>query len=133
MAACGGGLHGHCAGGGFWGAAWAVLQLGVGVSRGPEIFAAAVRLALEEHRDDPSWVYNSHLDFIKINQINKLRSELHRVYKKQCAKSEIDFKNAFNEVSRLPFLRFCAAHFPALLLFLLAAYGAPAYVTDRSR
>ena len=42
---------------------------------------------------------------------------------------KVDFRNAFNEVSRLAFLRFCAAHFPQLLLFLLAAYGAPAYIT----
>ena len=34
-----------------------------------------------------------------------------------------------NEVSRLAFLTFIAAHFPELLLFLLAAYGAPAYIT----
>ena len=40
---------------------------------------------------------------------------------------KVDFLNAFNEVSRLAFLRFVATHFPQLLLFLLAAYGAPAY------
>ena len=72
-------------------------QLGVGVSRGVEIFAATVRLALESN---PRWVV-----------------------------VKVDFRNAFNEVSRLAFLRFCAAHFPQLLLFLLAAYGAPAYIT----
>ena len=74
----------------------------MGVSRGTEIFAQAVRLALEDHREDPTWV-----------------------------SIKIDFKNAFNEVSRVAFLRFCAAHFPALLLFLLAAYGAPAYSTSQ--
>ena len=42
---------------------------------------------------------------------------------------KVDFRNAFNEVSRLAFLRFVAAHFPQLLLLLLAAYGAPAYIT----
>merc|ERR1712185_125693 len=31
--------------------------------------------------------------------------------------------------SRAAFLRFAAVSFPALLLFLLAAYGAPAYIT----
>ena len=87
--------------GGDFGERLGPLQLGVGVSRGPEIFAAAVRLALEEHRSEPNWV-----------------------------SIKIDFRNAFNEVSRLSFLRFCAAHFPAvLILFLLAAYGAPAYIT----
>ena len=40
-----------------------------------------------------------------------------------------DFRNAFNECSRLAFLTFVAAHFPLLALALLAAYGAPAYVT----
>ena len=40
-----------------------------------------------------------------------------------------DFRNAFNECSRLAFLTFVAAHFPLLALALLmAAYGAPAYV-----
>ena len=75
----------------------APLQLGVGVQHGPEIFASAVRLALEAH---PDWVV-----------------------------VKIDFRNAFNEVSRLAFLTFVAAYFPELLLFLLAAYGAPAYIT----
>ena len=69
----------------------------MGVSRGVEIFAAAVRLALESN---PRWVV-----------------------------VKVDFRNAFNEVSRVAFLRFCAAHFPQLLLFLLAAYGVPAYIT----
>ena len=72
-------------------------QLGVGVSRGVEIFAAAVRLAMEAH---PRWTV-----------------------------VKVDFRNAFNEVSRIAFLRFAAAHFPALIPFLLAAYGAPAYIT----
>ena len=75
----------------------APLQLGVGVPRGPEVFAAAIRLALEAH---PDWVV-----------------------------VKVDFRNAFNEVSRLAFLTFVAAHFPELLLFLLAAYAAPAYIT----
>ena len=69
----------------------------MGVSRGVEIFASTVRLALEEN---PRWVV-----------------------------VKVDFRNAFNQVSRLAFLRFVAAHFPQLLLFLLAAYGAPAYIT----
>ena len=72
-------------------------QLGVGVSRGPQIFATAVRVALEDH---PDWVA-----------------------------VKIDFRNAFNECMRTPFLSFIAAHFPLLLLFLLAAYGAPTYIT----
>jgi len=72
-------------------------QLGVGVPRGPEIFATTVRLALEAH---PDWVA-----------------------------VKADFRNAFNEVGRVVFLAFIAAHFPVLLLFLLAAYGAPAYIT----
>ena len=40
-----------------------------------------------------------------------------------------DFKNAFNEVSRIAFLIFAAQNFPALLLLLIAAYGAPSYIT----
>ena len=35
---------------------------------------------------------------------------------------KLDFKNAFNTCSRRAFLRYTARHFPALLLFLLAAY-----------
>ena len=42
---------------------------------------------------------------------------------------KLDFKNAFNMCSRAAFLRYAARHFPALLLFLLAAYGAPPYIT----
>ena len=42
---------------------------------------------------------------------------------------KLDFRNAFNMVSRVAFLRYAARHFPTLLLFLLAAYGAPAYIT----
>ena len=40
-----------------------------------------------------------------------------------------DFRNAFNECYRIAFLTYAAAHFPVLVLFLLAAYGAPAYIT----
>ena len=40
-----------------------------------------------------------------------------------------DFRNAFNEVSRTAFLRFIARNFPALLLVMLSAYGAPVYIT----
>ena len=72
-------------------------QLGVGVSRGPEIFATVMQVALQAH---PTWVV-----------------------------CKADFRNAFNECSRLAFLTFVAAHFPLLALALLAAYGAPAYVT----
>ena len=43
--------------------------------------------------------------------------------------TKVDFRNAFNEVSRSAFLLFIAVHFPALLLVLLAAYGAPTYIT----
>ena len=42
---------------------------------------------------------------------------------------KLDFCNAFNECSRRAFLRFAAEHHPELLLFLLAAYGAPSYIT----
>ena len=42
---------------------------------------------------------------------------------------KLDFRNAFNMVSRVAFLRYAARYFPTLLLFLLAAYGAPAYIT----
>ena len=73
------------------------VQLGVGLSRGPQIFALAVRLALES---SPGSVV-----------------------------CKLDFKNAFNMCSRRAFLRYTARHFPALLLFLLAAYGAPPYIT----
>ena len=40
--------------------------------------------------------------------------------------AKLDFRNAFNECSRVAFLAFAAAHFPVLLLFLCAAYGMPA-------
>jgi hypothetical protein len=73
------------------------LQLGVGVSHGPAIFALAVRLALQAH---DGWVA-----------------------------VKVDFRNAFNMCSRTAFLRFVAKHFPALILMLLAAYGAPTYIT----
>ena len=66
--------------GGEFGERLGPTQLGVGVSRGVEIFAATVRLALESN---PRWVV-----------------------------VKVDFRNAFNEVSRVALLRFCAAHFP---------------------
>ena len=59
-------------------------QLGVGVSRGPEIFATVMQVALQAH---PTWVV-----------------------------CKADFRNAFNECSRLAFLTFVAAHFPLLAL-----------------
>ena len=40
-----------------------------------------------------------------------------------------DFRNAFNEASRAAFLSFAAMHFPLLMLFLVAAYGASGYLT----
>jgi hypothetical protein len=75
------------------------LQLGVGISRGPDILALVVRLALEQNK---SWVA-----------------------------VKLDFKNAFNMVSRLSFLKYTAKHHPELLLFLLAAYGVPPYIIAR--
>ena len=42
---------------------------------------------------------------------------------------KLDFANAFNSCSRIAFLRYAAQHFPALVPFLLAAYGVPAYIT----
>ena len=42
---------------------------------------------------------------------------------------KVDFRNAFNMCSRTAFLTFAAKRFPALLLLLLAAYGAPPYIT----
>ena len=75
------------------------IQLGVGVSRGPDILALVIRLALEQNK---GWVA-----------------------------VKLDFKNAFNMVSRLSFLKYTAKHHPELLLFLLAAYGVPPYIIAR--
>ena len=42
---------------------------------------------------------------------------------------KIDFRNAFNECDRAAMLHFIARWFPEVLLFVMAAYGVPSYIT----
>ena len=78
-------------------------QLGVALASGPEIFATLIRAAGRHCRSiHTDWVARS---------------------------SKCDFRNTFNEVSRMAFLLFVAANFPALLPILYAAYRLPTYIS----